>query len=150
MGYRNTFISVAEDCRACTGQAPPARTKPTVAGVQHAMLTARPGHYTQEEVLLASSPEVRAPCATSSDVDDPPTSLEHLPPEELQQLMAEYFASPRACLRASPLPKTYGWGLHHDEAGRITAHAVDSPEYARLSSDPSLTQLKAMRSRRAG
>jgi hypothetical protein len=28
-------------------------------------------------------------------------------------------------------------------------HAVDSPEYARLSIDPSLTQLRAMRSSRA-
>ncbi|WP_432483470.1 DUF6157 family protein [Kineococcus esterisolvens] len=146
MGYRDTFISVAEDCRAPTGEAPPARAKPTVAGVQHAMLTARPGHYTQEEVLLASSPEVRAREA----VDGRPAGLEQLPAEELQQLLEEHFASPRACLRASPLPKTYGWGLHFDEAGRITAHAVDSPGYARLSTDPSLTQLKAMRSRRAG
>ncbi|WP_432534907.1 DUF6157 family protein [Kineococcus arenarius] len=142
MGYRDTFISVAEDCRAGTGEAPPARTRPTVAGVQHTMLTARPGHYTQEEVLLACSPQLRA----REDVDE----LEQLPAEELQQLMAEHFAQPRACLRASPLAKTYGWGLHHDEHGRTTLHAVDSPEYARLSADASLTQLKAMRSRRAG
>ena len=146
MGYRDTFISVAEDCRACTGEAPPARAKPTVAGVQHAMLTARPGHYTQEEVLLACSPLLR----TRRDADGRPVSLEQVPAEELQQLLEDYFSSPRACLRASPLPKTYGWGLHHDEAGRISAHAVDSTEYARLSTDPSLTQLKAMRSRRAG
>ncbi|WP_432494156.1 DUF6157 family protein [Kineococcus auxinigenes] len=142
MGYRDTFISVAGDCRAATGQAPPARARPTVAGVQHAMLTARPGHYTQEEVLLASSPGLRA----REDVGD----LEQLPAEELQRLLVEHFAQPRACLRASPLPKTYGWGLHHDEHGRITLHAVDSAEYARLSTDTSLTQLEAMRSRRAG
>jgi hypothetical protein len=34
-------------------------------------------------------------------------------------------------------------------AGRITLHAVDYPEYAQLSIDPSLTQLCAMRSSRA-
>jgi len=55
----------------------------------------------------------------------------------------------RACLRASPLPKTFGWGLHHDADGRITLHAVDTPEYAQLSSDASLTQLRAMRSSRS-
>ncbi|WP_337063278.1 DUF6157 family protein [Kineococcus sp. G2] len=143
MGYRDTFISVAEDCRASTGETPPERGgKPTVAGLQHAMLTTRPGRYTQEEVLLASSPQLRA----REDVN----ALEDLPQEELQRMLAEYFAQPRACLRASPLGKTYGWGLHYDDQGRITAHPVDSGEYTRLSQDTSLTQLKAMRSRRAG
>ncbi len=61
----------------------------------------------------------------------------------------KYFSQPRACLRASPLPKTYGWGLHYDAEGRITLHAVDSAEYTRLRNDPSLTQLQAMRSSRA-
>ncbi len=135
MGYRETFISVAEDCRALTGEAPPSRGgKPTVASIQHAMLTARPRHWTHEYVLLASSPELR-----SRDGVD---SLEQLPVDELERLMDDYFAQPRACLRASPLPKTYGWGLHYDEHGRITLHAVDSAEYAQLSSDDSLTQLK--------
>lgn len=143
MGYRDTFISVADDCRASTGEAPPQRgAKPTVAALQHAMLTTRPGHYTQEEVLLASSPQIRA----RDDVD----ALEQLPEEELQRLLEEYFAQPRACLRASALGKTYGWGLHYDDQGRITAYPVGSDEYDRLSQDTSLAQLKAMRSRRDG
>jgi hypothetical protein len=137
VGYTNTFISVAEDCRARTGQVPPERgATPTVAGVQYAMLVAEPGRWTQEDVLLASSPGVRG----RTDVDA----------RELERLREEYFAQPRACLRASPLPKTHGWGLHYDEAGRITLHAVDSDSYARLSRDPGLTQLRAMRSRRGG
>ncbi len=142
MGYRNTFISVADDCRASTGETPPALGhKRTVASLQHAMLTTRPGQHTQEEVLLASSPRFRA----REDVD----SVQDLPRGELQQLLAEYFAQPRACLRASPLGKTYGWGLHYDDQGRITAHPLGSDEYTRLSQDTSLTQLKAMRSQRA-
>ncbi|CCG01222.1 DUF6157 family protein [Blastococcus saxobsidens] len=135
MGYENTFIAVATDCRATTGEVPPERAAgPTVAGTQYAMLAARPGGWTQEEVLLASSPAVRG----RTGVDD----------DELARLREEYFAQPRACLRASPLPKTYGWGLHYDAEGRITLHAVDSPEYARLAGDPALTQLRAMRSSR--
>ncbi len=69
--------------------------------------------------------------------------------EELERLRQEYFAQPRACLRASPLPKTFGWGLHYDDEGRITFHAVDSAEYTRLRNDPGLTQLPAMRSGRS-
>lgn len=136
MGYVSTFIAVAEDCRAATGEVPPVRAgAPTVAGLQHAMLTAEPGRWQQEDVLLACSPAVRG--------------RGDLPEEELERLREEYFAQPRACLRASPLPKTYGWGLHYDDQGRITLHPVDSPEYARLSQDPSLAQLRAMRSSRA-
>jgi hypothetical protein len=135
VGYANTFIAVAGDCRAAMGEIPPDRAGgPTVASTQYAMLTAAPGRWTEEDVLLASSPQVRG-----HDVSE----------TELSRLREEYFARPRACLRASPLPKTFGWGLHYDAAGRITLHAVDSPEYAQLSIDPSLTQLCAMRSSRA-
>lgn len=84
---------------------------------------------------LASSPEVRG--------------RHELGSEELQRLRQTYFPQPRGCLRASPLPKTFGCGLHYDAEGRTTLHAVDSGEYARLSSDPALDQLRALRSSRA-
>ena len=135
MGYTNTFIAVAEDCRATTGEVPPERGgAPTVAGVQHAMLAAAPGRWTQEDVLIASAPGVRG--------------RTDLGAAELERLKEEYFAEPRACLRASPLGKTYGWGLHYDAEGRITLHAVGSPSYDRLAADPGLSQLRAMRSKR--
>jgi Family of unknown function (DUF6157) len=135
VGYTNTFIAVAEDCRATTGEAPPPRgSGPTVAGVQHAMLAADPGRWTQEDVLIASAPGVRG----RTDLDA----------GELERLKDEYFAEPRACLRASPLGKTYGWGLQYDAEGRITLHAVGSESYARAAADPGLTQLRAMRSKR--
>ncbi|PZS27122.1 MAG: hypothetical protein DLM61_17290 [Pseudonocardiales bacterium] len=105
-----------------------------MASTQYAMLAAAPGQWTQEDVLLASSPQVRG-----LDIDG----------AELRRLGQEYFSQPRACLRASPLPKSFGWGLHYDADGRITLHAVDSPEYAQLRNDASLTQLRAMRSSRA-
>ncbi len=134
VGYTNTFIRVAEDCRATTGEVPPERGgAPTVAGVQYAMLAAAPGRWTQEDVLIASAPGVRG-----LDLDG----------DELERRKAEYFAEPRACLRASPLGKTYGWGLHYDADGRITLHAVGSESYERLAADPTLTQLRAMRSKR--
>lgn len=135
VGYANTFIAVAEDCHAATGEIPPERAGgPTVASTQYAMLASAPRRWTQEDVLLASSPQVRGHDFSET---------------ALSRLREEYFTRPRACLRASPLPKTFGWGLHYDADGRITLHAVDSAEYAQLSIDPSLTQLRAMRSSRA-
>lgn len=136
MGYTCTFITVAEDCRATTGEVPPPRAgRGTVASIQYDMLAGAPGRWTQEQVLFASSPGVR----DRADIGD----------EELERLRQEYFSEPRPCLRASPLPKTFGWGLHYDANGRITLHAVGSSEYVRLSRDSSLIQLRAMRSSRA-
>jgi len=137
MGCANTFIVVAEDCRATTGEIPPERPGgPTVASTQYALLAATPGCWAQEDVMFASSPQVRG----RNDLRD----------DELARLGQEYFAQPRACLRPSPLPKTFGWGVHCDAEGRITLYAVDSEEYAELSNDPGLTQLRAMRSSRSG
>lgn len=136
MGYTNTFIAIADDCRVTTGEVPPERPGGlTVAGSQYAMLVGAPGRWTQEDVQFASSLGVRG--------------REDLSDEDLEGLRREYFAQPRACLRASPLPKTFGWGLHYDAEGRITLHAVDSQEYAQLRNDPALTQLRAMRSSRS-
>lgn len=136
MGYTNTFIAVAEDCRATTGEVPPERAgNPSVASIQYAMLVATPARLTQEDVQFASAPGVRGRLDLSE--------------VELERLRQDYFAQPRACLRASPLPKQYGWGLHYDAQGRITLHAVDSADYGRLRHDPSITQLRAMRSNRA-
>lgn len=66
-------------------------------------------------MLLACSPQVRG--------HDPDRA-------ELERLREEYFAVPRACLRASRLPKAFGWGLHCDDQIRITLCAVDFPDYA--------------------
>jgi len=136
VGYTNTFIACSEDCPVTTGEVPLDRSSgPTVASTQYAMLVDAPGHWTQEDVLFASSPDVRGRSDLRTD--------------DLERLREVHFAQPRECLRASPLPKSFGWGLHFDSEGRITLHAVDSPGYARLRSDSSIHQLRSMRSRRS-
>ena len=52
-------------------------------------------------------------------------------------------------MRASPLGKRFGWGVHADAEGRIAIYAVDSKRYQALAADPELTQVRAMRSKRA-
>ena len=57
----NTFIRVAEDCPARTGEEPPLRAgKPTVACLQYGMIAKAPYKYTSDDVIFATSAPGRA------------------------------------------------------------------------------------------
>jgi hypothetical protein len=61
----------------------------------------------------------------------------------------EFFGKPRACLRASMLPKKYGWGLHFDLKGRIALVPMESGQYQEFVDGKGVaTVLTAMRSKR--
>ncbi|MCC5954304.1 MAG: hypothetical protein JJU45_19620 [Acidimicrobiia bacterium] len=135
--YRDTFIAVAPDSTAERGEMPPLRAgKPTVARLQFDLIHEAPYRFTSEDVIFATSADGRA---LDDSVDD----------DERAERQRSYFEKPRACLRASPLPKQYGWGVHLDSAGRAAIYGVESNDYRRLSEDPAVRQLVAMRSRRA-
>lgn len=123
--YFDTFIEVAEDCPAVTGEAPPAKEPRSAAQITFDMLVDSPYEHTSDDVLYAANGERRG------------ISRE------------EFFAKGQPCKRSSPLTKRYGWGVHSDHEGRLAIYAVDSPDYARLAADASLKQLRGMRSRRA-
>lgn len=55
----------------------------------------------------------------------------------------------QACLRASPLVKQFGWGLHHDEAGRVAAYGVETEEYRKLATRADLKIVTGMRRHKA-
>lgn len=129
--YTDTFIEVADDCRAASGTPPPEKADPTVARMQFELIQANPYRYTSDEILFAVY-------AARNGVG----------PDELEGRRAEFFSRGQACLRASPLGKTYGWGIHHDGAGRVAIYPRGSEEYERLRADAALRQLKAMRSSR--
>lgn len=76
-------------------------------------------------------------------------SRQSIPAEERQEAREGFFVKDQACLRSSPLGKRYGWGIHHDDAGRIALVGVNTEEYDRLAADPAIKQVKAMRSKRA-
>jgi hypothetical protein len=61
----------------------------------------------------------------------------------------EFFGKSHACMRASALAKTYGWGLHFDSDGRVALVGVETDRYRELASDTSLSHTRAMRSKRA-
>jgi hypothetical protein len=137
MNYVSTFIEVAPDSKAGAGTAPPARgEKPTVAQLEYALINVRPYQLTQEDVLFAVHVE-----RTGIDARRLAATRD--------KLWSEFFAKPMACMRASPLPKSYGWGLHFDAKGRVALVGVETKQYARLAKDPSVKHLVAMRSKRA-
>jgi hypothetical protein len=122
LNYYDTLIAVADDCPVTHSVVPPVRAeKKTVAVLQYEMIAAAPFGLTQEDVLYGSA--------------------------RTELLRAEFFATPRACLRSSPLPKKYGWGLLFDAAGRVALCPVESAAYAQALN--TVTVLKAFRSRRA-
>jgi hypothetical protein len=136
----DTFVLVAPDCPATTAVVPVARSaNPTVAVIQYNLLTARPYSLTLEELIFAT----HVLRAGLSEVEANSRAAE---------IRAELFAKPHPCMRASPLPKKYGWGVHHDGVGRMALYGVRSEEYRRFASGAvsGVEVVVALRSKRAG
>jgi Family of unknown function (DUF6157) len=133
--YYSTFIAVVDDCSAGVGVEPLVKAKPTVARLQFEMVMESPYEFTSEDVIFAASGAGQA--------------VADLPIKARSEAQAAFFAKPQACLRASPLPKQYGWGVHSDAEGRVALVAVGSTEYTRFANDPNIKRLKALRSKRA-
>jgi len=137
--YYNTFITVAADCPSETGATPPdkksGKTKP---GLEFELAAGAPYAYTQEELLYAVY-----------------VRHKEIPADELAardgEIRAAFFAKPQPCLRASMLPKKYGWGIHFDEAGKLALVAMESPEYREFieGQRPGVKLVPAMRNKKA-
>lgn len=131
--YTDTFIAVAEDCPVTEAEIPGARTdKPSVAAMQFELLNGHPYEYTSDDLLFI----VHA-------------LRNEIPKSEWKEARAQFFSKGQACLRASPLAKRYGFGVHHDAEGRVAIVPIGSKEYKTFSADKKLNQVKAMRSKRA-
>lgn len=135
--YYDTLIAVADDCPVDHAVVPaPRGGKPTVAVLQYDMLAENPGRLAQPDILF------RSWLARQEHPD--------VQPAEEEALRTAFFAKPQACLRASPLPKKYGWGLLFDHEGRVTLCPMESERYVRIldGAEPAITIHKAMRSSR--
>lgn len=66
----------------------------------------------------------------------------------LDELRKQFFSKPKACFRASPLVKKYGWGIHYDGQGKIAMFEVNSYKYNELLNSNNISLLKGMRSKR--
>jgi hypothetical protein len=128
--YVDTFIAIAGDCPAEKGLVPRGAT--TVAALRLSLLRSRPYSMTSDELLF----EVHAQRLGLADKDR-------------AAAREAFFAKPLACLRASPLVKTHGWGLHHDSRGRVAAFGVETAAYRRLAGSKDIKVVAGLRSRRA-
>src|SRR5438309_2338990 len=96
MNYFNTFIQVAPDCLVHEAVVPTSkRGDKTIPQMEYELLTANPYALTQEELLFAVHVQRAAISKTELKA-------------RRAELWKEFFAKPRACLRASMLPKKYG------------------------------------------
>ncbi len=136
LNYYDTLIAVADDCPVDRSVVPTPRAgKPTVAVLQYEMLADHPHVFTQEDVLFESW-----------------LGRQDMPEDQRDRtrLRQEFFSKPQACLRASPLPKKYGWGLLFDGKGRVALLAMESAQYQRLAAgtESGVKVLRALRSTR--
>lgn len=130
--YHNTFIEVAGDCPAAVAEAPPEKAdRKTVANLQYDLVAAHPYRSTSDDVVFGVFAMRNA-----------------IPESELEAARAQFFSKGQPCLRASPLAKRYGWGIHHDADGKVALVAMESDRYHELAADPKLEHVKAMRSKR--
>lgn len=129
--YFDTFIEVAEDTKVANGTIPPVKDKPTVAEMQYRLISANPYKYTSDDILLMVYAQKN-----------------NIQKDALEQARADFFSKGQACLRASPLTKSYGFGIHSNSKGKIALYAMESEEYKNFLNDKAVKKVKAMRSSR--
>ncbi len=128
--YKDTFIEIADDCPATSGEVPPTKadTK-TVANIQFEMVSKNPYRYTSDDILFQ----------VFADRND-------LTKSEYKEAREKFFSKGQPCFRTSPLTKRYGWGVHNDKEGKMAIFGVESAEYKKLLTDKTLKIVKAMKS----
>jgi len=130
--YRNTFIEVSEDTGAVSGTKPKSRSdKKTIADIQYDLIQRNPYAYTSDDVLFQVFAE-----------------RNDLTPGEYPQAREQFFSKGQACLRTSPLSKTYGFGIHCDNNEKIALYGMETPEYKKFAADQKLKKVKAMRTKK--
>ena len=72
-----------------------------------------------------------------------------IPEDEHTLFRAEYFSKGQACMRASPLVKTFGWAIHHESAAKIALIDPTSAHFSEISNNLSIKHVTGMRNKRA-
>ena len=131
--YFDTFIEVADDCPAVTGQIPPVNANaPSIATIQFELISQHPYAFTSDEIIFRVY-AIRNDLAAS----------------DYAIAKKEFFSKGQACLRSSALSKRYGWGIHADHRGKVALIGLETDDYKKYCSDISLKKVKAMRSKKA-
>jgi beta-xylosidase len=133
MSYKNTFIKISEDSNVSSATVPVQRNgKPTIASIEYDLIKNNPYEYTQEDVQFKTYL-----IKNQIDLD-----------QSIDELREQFFTKPKACFRASPLVKKYGWGIHYDVDGKVAIYDAESDQYTQYLQLDNITNLKGMRSKR--
>jgi len=135
-GYVDTFIHVAADCPAANSVIPEGKkeTKP-VHVLQYELLQQYPYQLTQEDLIYEVHIRHKAV---------------HVDNERQKEMVwNELFSKPHPCMRASMLPKKYGWGVHFNGEGKIALYPMESDEYTHFTASGNVKVLAAMRNKKA-
>ncbi|WP_312716562.1 DUF6157 family protein [Sphingobacterium multivorum] len=129
--YFNTLIEAAADTKVVKGTIPPSKSNKTVAERQYELIASAPYQYTSDDIIFQVYAERR-----------------DLTPDESPEARAVFFSRGQACLRASPLTKTYVYGIHSNSEGRIALYGMETAIYQKFVADDNTAKVKAMRSTR--
>ncbi|REK76386.1 DUF6157 family protein [Paenibacillus paeoniae] len=118
--WTNIFIAVAPDCPVFEGVEPVAKREGKPAHViQYELLANHPYRFTFEEQLFEVYWRHKG--------FDP-----NMPGDERSRLRDELLSKSHPCMRASQLPKKFGWGVHYNEEGKIALYGMETESYRGL------------------
>ncbi|WP_350301362.1 DUF6157 family protein [Peribacillus frigoritolerans] len=132
MSYKNTLITISDDSKVSSAKVPVIKNgKTTIAYIEHDLINNNPYKFTQEDVQFKTY-----------------LIKNQMEAENAAELREQFFSKSKACFRASPLVKNYGWGIHYNNQGKIAIYDVNSEMYNQLLKQDDITKLKGMRSKR--
>ena len=132
MKITNTFVRVADDCQVTMGTVPPVKDgERSLARLHYDLLSEHPYEYDLDTFNFTVF-----------------RLRNRLSDAEAEKARADFFAKPHPCMRTSPLTKSYGFGAHYNNAGKIAIYPVDSVAYRKMTNDPANRVEMAMRSKR--
>ncbi len=128
--YYDSFIEIADDCVATTGEIPPVKADAkSIATIQFELVKKNPYRFTSDDILFQVHAE-----------------RNDLTKSELTKAREVYFSKGQPCLRTSPLTKRYGWGVHFNKEGKIALFGAETAEYKKFAKNKNLKVIKAMKS----
>jgi hypothetical protein len=127
--YFDTFIEVAADTKAKCGAPPPSKEKKTVAEMQYELIAKNPYKYTSDDIFFRIYADRNG-----------------LTSAEYEQAREQFFSKGQPCFRASPLTKTYGFGIHSDSNGKVALYGMETAEYQNFLANDKIKKVKAMKS----
>lgn len=107
---------------------PPEKKQKTAALLQYEFLAKNAYKYTSDDLIFNCY-------VIKNDISDSEKEIER----------QKFFSKGQPCLRCSSLAKTYGFGFHHNEDGKVAMVPLESLEYQSFLINDSVKKVKAMR-----